>query len=100
MKATHRIMDSVWTLEYRLEPDDTLTILSYDRDDPEGHEKERELPQVRLVEESGRVVTAVLLWEKYSPFRATDGTVPDFAYTVANPGRIFSWPYRQKGISG
>lgn len=100
MKATRRIMDAVWTLEYRVEDHENITVLSYDHKDREGYDKERELPDVQLVEDANRVVREVWLWEKHDPMRSATSEEPDYVYAVANPGHVFSWLSREKGING
>lgn len=90
MKAIHRIINAVWTLEYTLQNDGSVFIHTYSRDDPEGKLRERELPKVRMVEDANRTVTAVLL---------TSGGVTK-EHRVANPGFVFSWPFVRPGVGG
>ena len=60
MKAVNRIIDSVWTIEYELVPENpnAIKLLRYSRNDPEGYEREHELPKGRLVESPHRLVVA------------------------------------------
>lgn len=93
MVATHRIMDSVWTLYYRVLPGGGLEIGAHDRTMPEGFKRERELPKFQLSEAPGsRKVVAVRL--------STDPKAtlqPDKAewteYPVPEQPHVFSKPY-------
>jgi hypothetical protein len=90
MKAVKRIINAVWTLEYTLQPDGTVFIHAYSKDDPEGKLRERELPTVRIIEDAERTVTEVYI---------TKGGVQT-QHRVANPGFVFSWPFKEEGING
>lgn len=90
MKAVHRIINAVWTLEFTLQSDDSVFIHAYSRDDPEGKLREYDLPKVRLVEDGDRTVTMVQL---------TRGGVKT-EHKVANPGHVFSWPFKKPGVGG
>jgi len=90
MKATKRVISAVWTLEYTLQNDGSVFIHAYSRDDPEGKLREHALPKVRVVEDANRTVTAVHL---------TSGGVTK-EHRVANPGFVFSWPFKGEGING
>jgi len=61
LRATKRLLDSVWTIEFVINNDDTVTIARYDRTNAIGYEQERNLPSVRLVEDSKRNVIAISL---------------------------------------
>jgi len=81
MKATNRILDSVWTLTYTTINNHTIEILNYNRDDSEGYEKESELPKCVLIENEKREVIFVKILE--------DGIIT--IYEVNNPKHIFSY---------
>ena len=85
MKATHRLIDSVWTVEFTLNPDNTATIHNYNRQDPEGYERERELPKGWLKEDDERTVTALVL----NTNRGNNGAAVE--YPVTNPMHIFDY---------
>ncbi|MCF2220985.1 hypothetical protein H9Q08_17000 [Chryseobacterium sp. PS-8] len=91
MKATQRLIDSVWTVEYKKVSEGKVKILNYSRNDPEGYEREKELPQCKLVEAEERIVTH--LWLK--PYNAFDGWINEKnateTYEVVNPKFIFSY---------
>lgn len=62
MKATKRLITSVWTVEFEKVSDGKVKILNYSRNDSEGYEREKELPNGELIETEGRIVTH--LWLK------------------------------------
>jgi hypothetical protein len=90
MKATKRLITSVWTLEYEITPSGKLHILNYSRKDPEGYERESELQQCTLIETDQRVVIEVLLrpYETYEWVTVENATQ---RYEVDNPKHIFSY---------
>jgi hypothetical protein len=77
LKAVRRIINSVWTLEYKLEPDQLLEIVRYSREDVDGYNREHELPKMTLIEDGNRIVHYVEIAGK--------------RYTVVNPAHIFSY---------
>ncbi|MGC4129264.1 MAG: hypothetical protein QM564_06825 [Bergeyella sp.] len=91
MKATERLINSVWTVEYEILSERKVKILGFLRTDPEGYEREKELPQCSLIETEGRIVTH--LWLK--PYNAFDPWVNEKnvkeKYEVVNPQFIFSY---------
>ncbi|THV60740.1 hypothetical protein [Chryseobacterium candidae] len=91
MKATKRLIDAVWTVEYEKISEKKVKIINYSRTDPEGYEKEKQLPQCHLVETEGRIVTHLLL----KPYKAYDLWVSEKnateIYEVENPKFIFSY---------
>lgn len=86
--ATKRLIDSVWTMAYEMK-DNQVVIHSYDRDNPIGYDKEKELPQFEMIEGDKRVVTGVIIAEEYQQFRR--GIDDGVEYTVANPKYVFSY---------
>jgi hypothetical protein len=91
MKATHRLIDSVWTLEYELDEAGNITILKYSRSDQEGYDKEKELPQCTVVENTERTVLAVYIRDSYEPFGWVNANNCDRVYVVSNPKHIFDY---------
>lgn len=91
MKATKRLIKSVWTVEFEKVSDGKVKILNYSRNDPEGYERETELPNGELIETENRIVTH--LWLK--PYNAFDLWVDEKnvkeKYEVVNPQFIFSY---------
>ena len=94
MKATLRLIDSVWTAEFEVinKTEKTVRLIKFSRDDSEGYEKERELPQCTIVETEGRIATELLVRDKYMPFGGwVDSSDCDRKYTIINPKHIFSY---------
>lgn len=91
MKATKRLITSVWTVEFEKVSEGKVKILNYSRNDPEGYEREKELPNGELIETEGRIVTH--LWLK--PYQDFDLWVNEKnvteIYEVVNPKSIFSY---------
>lgn len=87
--ATERLIDSVWTLEYELINDDQIKIISFNRDNPIGYEKETELPRVRLVEDDKRTVLSAY-FEPYAKFKYLASPTGK-QYEVVNPRYIFKY---------
>lgn len=77
MKATKRLIDSVWTLECKELPNDRVRVLHYSRHDAEGYEKESELPKLRTILDKERNLLAVEI----------DG----WTYAVINQKHIFDY---------
>jgi len=76
-KAVKRIINSVWTIEYRLIDANTVKLISYSRDDKEGYNREHELPKGDVIEEGDRIVTGIKVGDKQ--------------FAVSNPGHVFSF---------
>ncbi len=91
-KATHRLIDSVWTLEYIINDDNTITIIKHGREDAEGYEKEKALPRFKIVENDKRLALKVIIQAYESPFtHLPNEDNPHNCYEVANKGHIFSY---------
>ena len=82
LKAIHRIINSVWTIEYKHVTSTEVEIIRYSRDDDEGYNKEKELPEGDVIENDKRIATGI--------------KVGDQTFTVINPRYIFS--YHDAGI--
>jgi len=92
MKATKRLLDSVWTLEYILNDNNTITIIKLGRNDDEGYEKEEKLPRFKVVESGEREALKVIIQAYESPFtHLPNENNPHSTYDVANKGHIFSY---------
>jgi hypothetical protein len=90
-KATHRAIDSVWTLEYIINDDNTMTIISHDREDVEGYEREKELPRFKIIENDKREALNVLIQDfKQFTYIANDSE-PHENHKVANVKGVFSY---------
>lgn len=79
--ATKRLIDSVWTLAFSYESDSTVKIHSYARDNLKGVKEERQLPNVKIIEDDSRNIVAVEL----------DNCERDGFYDVVNPAYVFSY---------
>jgi hypothetical protein len=86
--ATSRKIDSVWTLGFEI-VDGKAVIHSFDRDNQTGYDKEKELPQVRIVEDDKRVIKSIKL-APYKPHMGQDFSEAT-SYEVANPKYVFSY---------
>ena len=85
MKATKRLIDSVWTLEYVINDNNTITIVRHDRDDEEGILREKELPRFKIIEGEGRKALKVIIQDYKSPFcHLANDSEPHNSYDVAN----------------
>lgn len=78
-KAVHRIIDSVWTIEYQRISKTEVKIIRYSRDDAEGYKNEKNLTKGRLIESEDNSRTVV----------AAD--INGVINTVINPAFIFSY---------
>jgi len=64
MKIQHakkRLLDSVWTTAFIAHNDKTATILSHDRDNPIGYERENDLPSGFFIESATRTAKTLVL---------------------------------------
>lgn len=93
VKATHRLLDSVWTAEYEVisESEKTIKLIKYSRNDPEGYNRERELPQCTDIEAEGRIITHLMVRDKYKPFDWVSEKDCDRIYKLINPDHVFSY---------
>lgn len=76
-KASHRLIDSVWTVTFRKVSDHHVEVFAYNRQDEDGYKYEGLLPKVRIVEDDARVLTGLEINGKL--------------YTVENQKHIFSY---------
>ncbi len=93
MKATHRLIDSVWTVEFNEVSPTEVEIIRYSREDPEGYYRERELPQCTVVEAEGRIFTELMMRDKFHPFGWVNGDNCDRTYKVVNPKHVFDYNF-------
>lgn len=81
MKATNRIIDSVWTLTYLVLDDITIQILDYTREDKDGYELENRIPTFNIYEDHNRnIIFVKLIFNGVSKWMK-----------VHNPQEIFSY---------
>lgn len=86
MKATERLIVSLWTLEYEVVENGKAKILNYSKTDQEGYDREEELPQFRLIETDECIVTHILL----KPFSRGEWVTTE-VYEVVNPQHVYSY---------
>ena len=92
--AVKRLINSVWTLVYKQIDEKNIEVISYDRENPIGIEKERELPLCELVEDENRTVIGAKIQERNKTgFNSgwVDKDRPFDTLTVTNPKHIFSY---------
>ena len=88
--ATHRLIDSVWTLVYEQVSETEIKILAYARDITHGYRHEKVLDNCNLLEDSKRHVHSVTLRD-YSPFPFSSDAVNERTFTVTNSKHIFDY---------
>ena len=91
MKATHRLINSVWTVEYNIVSPTEVEIVKFSREDPEGYERERELPQCTVVEAEGRIFAALLVRDAFDAFGWVNLENCDRKYVVTNQKHVFDY---------
>lgn len=79
--ATHRILDSVWTLVYKIIDDGSIEVLSHNRGNLVGYVLEKTLPKFMQKEEGKRHMVSVEIKE--------GETVREFK--VTNPKNVFMY---------
>lgn len=77
LKAIHRIISSVWTIEYKHVTSTEVEIIRYSRDDDDGYTFEMELPEGDIIENPDRIVIGI--------------EVSNQEFIVTNPKHIFSY---------
>lgn len=88
-KVTHRLIDSVWTIEFYVEHGKAV-IVSYSRQDIDGYKNEYNLMQGTLIEDENRNVTKLVLRPYEMSGWASEQNATE-AYEVANPKHIFDY---------
>ena len=90
--ATHRLIDSVWTLVYEQVSDTEIKILAYARDITHGYRHEKELDNCELNQDEKRIVHSVTLkdYDSNFPF-SRDASVNERTFTVTNSKHIFDY---------
>jgi hypothetical protein len=89
--ATHRLIDSVWTLGYEKVSENEIRIISYDRDNPVGYKEEKNLPRIRIVEDEDRTVTDVIIDDFNAKSLSSLASFKSNMYKVVNPNHVFSY---------
>lgn len=87
--ATQRLINSVWTVGYKVINENKVEILSYSRENPIGYKQEKTLNRGGLIETDKRIVTHLII-EPYEPFKSwVNGSGKK--YEVINPKYIFDY---------
>lgn len=92
--AVERLINSVWSLVYKQIDEHTVEIISYDRENPIGIEKERELPLCHLIEDDNRIVTDIVIQDRKNAGGGAswpDATKPHQKFKVINPKHVFTY---------
>lgn len=76
-KASHRLIDSVWTVTFRKIGQYSVEVFAYNRQDEDGYKFEGLLPKVTMVENDERVLEYL--------------EINGVRYIVENPKHIFSY---------
>jgi len=92
MKATERMINSVWTVEYEIVSEGKVRILAYNRDDEEGYEREKELPRCKIIEDRVRNVVGLRI-SPVQPFSymSIEKDVDSEYFDVVNVQHVFSY---------
>lgn len=92
MKATERLIDSVWTVEYKVVNENEVEILKFSRDDADGYRNEKNYPQCTIFEDDKRYAIELLIRNKYDQFGSFVNKVNcDRCYKIINPKHIFNY---------
>lgn len=91
MKATKRLIDSVWTIEYNVISENEVEITHFSRTDEEGYRRERELPQGVIIEAEHRTAVELIVRDKFDSFEWVNKDNADHIYKIINPKHIFDY---------
>lgn len=93
LKATKRLLDSIWTVSYNVLNENEIEIIGYNRDDPEGYKNECNLPQCTVIEDDKRNFIGLMVREKFkfNYFDWVNSKNADHIYKVVNPKHITSY---------
>ncbi|ELA9367534.1 hypothetical protein QUN99_003424 [Vibrio parahaemolyticus] len=83
--AIKRIMDTVWTLAFVQDSDDTVRIAAHTDSHQVPYEQEKLLPTFKLIEDEARTVRAITI------SKIEDGELIETRYNVSNQQFIFSY---------
>ena len=89
--AVNRLINSVWTISYRELEDGTIELLSHDRENAIGYEKERELPNFKLIEADNRIVMGALITNDICEYSFDWSEAEKHKFAVSNPKNVFSY---------
>jgi hypothetical protein len=88
--ATQRLIDSLWTMAFIINDDQTITIISYDRENTIGYDFEKSLDRLTIEEDNDRTAQAIYL-DTYEPFKYCASKENGIKYEVANKRNVFDY---------
>ncbi len=90
-KATERLIDSVWTIEFLINEEGKAVIVKLCRDDKEGYEKEKEFMRGAVIEDHERTAVKLCLrpYENFGGWCNESNCTE--SYEIANPKHIFEY---------
>ena len=91
LKATHRLIDSVWTVGYNIVNENEIEVISFNRNDPEGYKNERTLPQCTVIEDDKRNFVGLMVRDKFYSFDWVNKENADHTYKVVNQKNVFDY---------
>ena len=91
MKATERINETIWTIEYEEISSSEVRVLRYTPRDMEGYKKEKNLPQCHIIENEDRKIIGLLIRDNYNEFKQVNAENCDHSYLVVNPKNVFQY---------
>lgn len=90
MKATERLINKVWTLEFEKVSETEIKILNFSREDLDGYKNETAYPRLSLHEDNRRNVLGVYLMP-YEPFACWADVNKFECFKVINPDYVFNY---------
>lgn len=92
IKATQRLIDSVWTVEYKVLNETEVEIIKFGRNDKDGYVNERNLSQHKIIETDDRIAIKLAIRDKYKQFdNFVNESNCDRCYNIVNQKRIFNY---------
>jgi hypothetical protein len=91
MKATQRLIDSVWTVEFNILNENEVEIIRYSRNDKEGYDNEQTLPQCGIIEDEKRNIVGLLVRDEFDAYNWVNEGNCDKNYKVKNSKHVFSY---------
>ncbi|MGR5451929.1 hypothetical protein ACP3V3_19645 [Vibrio sp. PNB22_3_1] len=88
--ATKRLIDSVWTVEFR-KIGDGVEVISFNRENEKGYKEESKLKRVRTIETDGRVLSEIQLFPVGTQTFDMEESYRTHTFKVLNPQHIFSY---------
>lgn len=94
--ATKRLIDSVWTATFAVVGEGKAYLITYDRENPVGYEKEKELLGCAIGEDDSREVLSIKLmlnkaYHTYALVKNSWDVGREDYFEVVNPRHVFSY---------